>query len=156
MWSLSEGQMEDIQKLTHSLGLHWRNKRFRELAEYIISVHDGKIPKNREELTELPGVGDYVAGVFLSSAFNMREWIADTNVIRVFSRFFGLEIKGDGRRDKRIISIAKKYVDCKKPRLANYAIIDFAALICKKMNPLHPQCFIKKRCNYYKGRANDA
>ncbi|MCK4481620.1 DNA glycosylase [Candidatus Bathyarchaeota archaeon] len=149
--SLSKANEEDIQKLTYSLGLHWRNKRFRDLARYVISKLDGKIPQEREELTRLPGVGEYVAGVFVSSAYNKKEWIVDTNVIRVFSRFFGFKVKGDGRRDKRIISLAQQYVDCENPRLSNFAIIDFAALICKKINPLHSRCFISEKCVYYKG-----
>lgn len=121
-----------------------------DLASSLISEYDGKIPKEREELAKLPGVGEYVAGVFLSSAYNRREWIVDTNVIRVFSRFFGFKVKGDGRRDQRIISVAKEYADCENPRLANFAVIDFAALICKKINPLHSQCFISEKCVYYK------
>jgi len=149
--SLSEANEEDIQKLMYPLGLHWRNKRMQDLARSLISEYDGRIPKKREELTKLPGVGEYVAGVFLSSAYNRREWIVDTNVIRVFSRFFGFKIKGDGRRDHRIISMAKEYADCENPRLANFAIIDFAALICQKINPLHSQCFISEKCVYYKG-----
>jgi len=102
--SLSEGNKEEIEKLTYSLGLNWRNQRFRDLAQLIISIYQGKIPKNRDELKKLPGVGEYVAGVFLSSAYNQKEWIVDTNVVRVFSRFFGIGIKGDGRRDKKITS----------------------------------------------------
>ena len=149
--TLSEANEEDIQKLTHPLGLHWRNKRFLDLARYIISEYDGEIPKKRDELTKLPGVGEYVAGVFLSSAYNRKEWIVDTNVIRVFSRFLGFKVKGDGRRDQRIISMAKQYADCENPRLANFAIIDFAALICKKIKPLHSQCFISEKCVCYRG-----
>jgi len=147
--SLSEGSKENIQKLTYSLGLHWRNQEFQNLAACIISSYNGEIPKSRDELTKLPGVGQYVAGVFLSSAYDRKEWIVDTNVVRVFSRFFGLRIKSDGRRDKRIIMIAKQYIDCESPRQVNFAVIDFAAIICKKINPLHSQCLVKQGCLHY-------
>lgn len=149
--ALSEADAKDIQKLTYPLGLHWRNKRFIKLARFVISEYNGKIPIEREKLTRLPGVGEYVSGILLSSAHNQKEWVVDTNVIRVFSRFFGLKVKGDGRRDKRIISMAQEYANCENPRLANWAIIDFAALICKKINPLHSQCFLSEKCVYYKG-----
>lgn len=147
--SLSKGNRGIIQKLTYSLGLNWRNQRFRDLARCIISMYQGEIPKSRDELKKLPGVGEYVAGVFLSSAFNRKEWIVDTNVVRVFSRFFGIRIKGDGRRDKKITSIAERFVDCDNPRQVNFAIIDFAALLCKKINPRHLQCFVRQECAYY-------
>lgn len=147
--SLSEGNEDDIQKLTYSLGLHWRNRGFLDLARCIISSYNGEIPKSRDELTKLPGVGQYVAGVFLSSAYNRKEWIVDTNAARVFSRFFGIRIKSDGRRDKRIIKVAKQYVDCENPRQVNFAVIDFAAMICKKINPLHSQCLVRRGCAHY-------
>jgi len=147
--ALAEGEEESIEKLTYSLGLHWRNQELGDLARHIISKYQGEIPKSRDELMEIPGVGQYVAGVLLSSAYNKKEWIVDTNVIRVFSRFFGLRIKGDGRRNKEVIMIAKQFVDCENPRQANFAVIDFAALICRKINPLHSRCPISWECAYY-------
>lgn len=147
--SLSDGDDEEILEITHSLGLQWRNRTFRELACSIISSFDGNIPANREDLIELPGIGHYVAGMYLSSSLNKKEWIVDTNVVRVFSRFFGLQLKERGREDKRIIEIAKEYADCDNPRQANYAIIDFAALVCKSKRPEHLRCPINAKCKHY-------
>lgn len=147
--SLSKAESDEIQQFTYSLGLHWRNRTLPELAQLIISKHVGNIPKERDELVKLPGIGEYVAGMFLSSAFNRIEWIVDTNIVRVFSRFFDLKVKGDGRRDKNIVSISKRYVNCRHPRLVNFAIIDFAALMCKKI-PLDTRCPIHSECAYNK------
>ncbi len=119
-----------------------------ELARLIVTSFHGDIPRSREELIKLPGIGEYVAGIFLSSALNRREWIVDTNVVRVLSRFFGLKPRGDGRRDRRIIAIAKKYANCSNPRLANFAIIDFAALVCKSNSPAHSKCYVHSECEY--------
>jgi A/G-specific adenine glycosylase len=153
--SLFKANEKQISKLTQPLGLYWRNRNLVRLAKHIVYEHDGKIPENRRELVLIPGVGEYVAGAFLSFFLNRKEWIVDTNIIRVFSRFFGIEIHGDGRRNKEIVKLAKAYVDCNYPREANLAIIDFAALICKKFKPLHQKCLVNDECHHYGGLHTD-
>jgi A/G-specific adenine glycosylase len=99
-------------------------------------------------LKKLTGVGDYVAGAVLSMAFNQPEWIVDTNVVRVFVRFFGLKIKGEARKSALIISLASEYARNKLPRQANYALLDHAALVCKPFKPNCESCPVKEKCAY--------
>ncbi len=139
---------EDIARLFEPLGLNWRVQPFCAMVKEIGVKYDSKVPEDRQQLTDLPGVGDYVAGAVLSMALNKREWIVDTNVVRVFKRYFGTMTSGEGRRDRRIIDIAKMYVSTRNPREANLAILDFAALICTAKNPKHDLCPLGKRCHY--------
>jgi A/G-specific adenine glycosylase len=144
--SLSIANEEDIKRVCAPLGLGWRNMEFRNLALLINERYREEIPSEREELIKLPGVGEYVADAFLVSAYNQKQWIADANVVRVLSRFFGLEFKGDGRRDRGIMELVKKYVDWEPPKVAAFAIIDFAVLVCKNHQPEHSKCFVCERC----------
>ena len=107
------------------------------------------MPITREELKALPGVGEYIAGAVLSIAFNQKAWIVDSNIVRIFKRYFGVEISKEGRRDRHIIEMAKIYVSTKRPREANLAIIDFAALVCTPRKPNHEECPLKDRCFIY-------
>jgi len=125
------------------LGLHWRIVNFRALARAIAATPGARVPRTRDELRSLPGVGDYVAGAVSSVAFNQREWIVDANVVRVFRRFFGIATSKEGRRDRHVIEMAKTYSDCRVPREANLAILDFAALICLPQKPLCRNCPIR-------------
>ncbi len=94
-------------------------------------------------------MGDYVAGAVLSIAFGKKEWIVDSNVARVFKRYFGLETIKEARRDKQVIAISNVYVDCHEPRDANLALLDHSALICRPGKPLCLECPISTGCVFY-------
>lgn len=141
--------MKKLNTMLYPLGLRWRIKRFKEVSESIVKNFGGKVPESRDEISRLPGVGDYVSGIVMSIAFNKKEWIVDSNVVRAFKRYFGISTSKEGRRDKHVIDIARTYVDCKYPRKANLALLDFAALICMPRKPKHEQCPLSASCNYF-------
>jgi A/G-specific adenine glycosylase len=140
----------EIIELLQPLGLSWRSKPFCQLVREVGEKYSFKIPENREELKKLPGVGDYVAGAVLSIAYNKQEWIVDTNIVRLFKRYFGIKTSKEGRRDKQIIDLAKIYAATRNPRTANLAILDFTALVCTPRNPKHEHCPLKSGCKYRK------
>jgi A/G-specific adenine glycosylase len=141
--------MKKLNSMLYSLGLRWRIKRFKEVSQSIVEKFRGKVPETRGEISRLPGVGDYVAGIVLSVAFNKKEWIVDSNVVRVFKRYFGISTSKEGRRDKHVIDIANNYADCKNPKNANLALLDFAALVCTPRKPIHEHCHVSKSCHYF-------
>jgi A/G-specific adenine glycosylase len=147
--SLSSANPQTLRHILSSLGLNWRIPAFREVSKHIIKQYRGKIPDSREALLSLPGIGDYVAGAVLSMAFRKKEWIVDTNVVRVFSRYFGIKPKSEGRREKVFIDLAKALADSRNPRAANLAILDLAALICAPRNPDCTRCPLRSTCAYY-------
>ncbi len=130
--------------------MRWRTPSIVSVAQQIQEKYRGQVPETREELITLIGVGDYVAGAVLSIAFNKREGIVDSNIVRLFRRYFGIKTSREGRRDKHVIEIAKVYSSCEKPRDANLAILDFAALICTPKNPHHESCILREKCFYLK------
>lgn len=78
---------EELQQDIRSIGLY-RNKakNIRKLCELLIKEHNGEIPKTREELEKLPGVGRKTANVVLSVAFGVPALAVDTHVERVSKR----------------------------------------------------------------------
>lgn len=149
-YSMSKADEKKVEEILYPIGLRWRIPSIVSVAQQIQEKYKGKIPETREELVDLPGVGDYVAGAVLSIAFNKREWIVDSNIVRLFRRYFGIKTSREGRRDKHVIEIAKVYSSCENPRDANLAILDFAALVCTPKNPHHESCILMEKCFYLK------
>ena len=147
--SLARGNSNEIESILNHLGLYWRTPTFQEVARAIVHDYGGRVPTTREELRKLPGVGDYVAGAALSIAYDQKEWIVDSNVVRVFKRYFGIGTSKEGRRDQHVIKMAKAYISTNSPKKANLAIIDFAALICVPGKPKHELCPVRNSCDFY-------
>jgi len=147
--AIAEAQKEELEKILYPLGLRWRTPAFQLVARDVQKSYSGRVPMTREELRTLPGVGDYVAGAVLSIAYEHKEWMVDSNIVRFFRRYFGIETSKEGRRDKHVIEIAKLYSSGRMPRKANLAILDFTALICAPHNPKHDRCPLRKACQYF-------
>jgi len=150
---LLKGSPQKIKSILTPLGLNWRQQNFFDLAYVLVNDFNAKIPSTRHELKQLPGVGDYVAGAVLSVGFGKKEWIVDSNVVRVFKRYFNLKTSKEGRRDKPVIELAKAYANTSRPKEANLAILDLSALICRPRNPLCQKCPVKTDCVYVKRRS---
>jgi A/G-specific adenine glycosylase len=148
--SLASANPKEIEGILYHLGLHWRTPTFQKVARTIVNSYSSKVPQTREELRNLPGVGEYVAGAVLSIAYSKKEWIVDSNVVRVFKRYFGIDTSKEGRRDQHVIEMAKMYALTSSPRKANLAIIDFAALVCVPGKPNHEGCPVRNNCDFYK------
>ncbi len=146
--SVANVDKREIKRVMYPLGMRWRISAFWLVAKVIKKKYNCKVPDNRELLQQLPGVGEYVAGAVLSIGYGKKEWIVDSNIVRLFKRYFGVNTSKEGRRDKHVIEMAKAYVTCKNPRKANLAILDFASLICKQQNPACKKCILNRKCNY--------
>jgi A/G-specific adenine glycosylase len=146
---LARADQEELRKILYPLGLKWRIPAFKKIACEIVKEYSYKVPKTKEKLLSLPGVGDYVAGAVLSIAFNKKEWIVDSNVVRLFRRYFGISTSKEGRRDKHVIQFAKIYSSCKIPKEANLAMLDFTALICLPREPSCLKCPVSDSCFHY-------
>lgn len=146
--TMAEAGKEELEQILYPLGLRWRTPTFGLVARAVQKKYQCKVPEARGELTALPGVGEYVAGAVLSIAYGKKEWIVDSNIVRLFRRHFGLQTSKEGRRDKRVVEIAKAYVSARDPRRANLGLLDFAALICLPRNPACRQCPISGTCRF--------
>jgi len=145
---MAKASINDLESLLKPLGLSWRIPNFKHMAIQLVERFKGIVPRSREELTSLPGVGDYVAGAVLSIAFNQPEWVVDANIVRLFRRYFGIETTAEGRRDRHVIGLAKRYTSRRKPKSSILAVLDHTALICTPRSPHCPSCPLRKGCTY--------
>nr|MDO8118783.1 hypothetical protein [Candidatus Sigynarchaeota archaeon] len=121
------------------------------LSNDILTHHGGFVPDREEELLLLHGIGKYIANAVLCFAFDRPAPIVDGNVTRVFCRYFGLENKGDNRRNKHLWEKSSEIIACQAPRAKeiNWAILDFAALACVPRSPPCGECVLRHGCHHH-------
>lgn len=133
------------ENIFESLGLRWRNKEFIKLARILVNQ---EIPEKKEELLRLPCIGHYISAAFRSLHLGARDVIIDSNVVRIYGRYFGFKTDGETRRKKWLIELADRMTPLKKFKDFNYGLIDFTKTVCKP-KPVCKNCRIKIRCEYY-------
>lgn len=141
---------DEINDILEPLGLRWRFSNFKDVSEDLVELFEGNVPSDREDLKRLTGVGQYISGLVQSVVFGKRAWIVDSNVVRIYERFFGLDTKNEARRDSLIIEIAKLYAKTTKPREANLGLIDFGATICVPSGKAKEKCPVRHKCRTYR------
>jgi len=128
-----------------NLGLYWRSEQLRKLSEII---SDTDIPSDKKELLKLPGVGNYIASAYRSLHLGIRDYIIDSNVVRLYGRYFGYRTDAETRRKKWFIQLAYRLTPKQKFKEYNYGLIDYTREICK-IKPLCSICKLNRKCHYY-------
>lgn len=148
--SLSFGAVEDLKLVFMGLGLFFRAERILRIANEIVDNHFGVFPSNFDDLKAIKGIGDYSASAILCFGYGKRFSIVDTNVIRIFNRVFSLTSeKKRPRTDKKFWNFAHNLLPRKKYLDFNYALLDFAALICRYSKPKCNICPIRLVCSFF-------
>jgi len=136
----------EVERFFSMLGLRWRAERVRKLAEALVLKYRGHIPDTRKELLSLPGVGEYVADAVLCFAYGRNVAVVDANVCRVIRRIFGLKARGEARRDPRFRRVADWLLPRNRAKEFNWAMIDFAAMVCSPRKPKCDGCPLSDIC----------
>lgn len=123
-----EGQ---LMKLWEGLGYYSRARNLRRAAQIVAEQYGGAFPRTYEELTALPGIGDYTAGAILSIAFGVPAPAVDGNVLRVAARVTGDE--GDiaaPATKKRVTAALAEIIPLDAPGDFNQAMMELGATVC--------------------------
>lgn len=146
--ALSSAKVMEIENAIRPLGF-WRQRalQLKRMATLLVRKYDTEIPASREALMELPGIGRYIANSFLSVNFEQNEIAIDVNVRKVSQRLFYWPRMIPS--DEELESLFKKVVPANETKALNWAILDFAALICRRQ-PRCSECFATDICRYYR------
>jgi len=150
--SLANTDLKSIEIFLQPIGLYTqRALRLQNLANEIVK-RNGRLPRDRKDLESIPFMGQYIANAVELVIFNKPSPLVDVNMARVIDRFFGPRKMADIRYDPYLQELAYKIVDHSKAKYINWAILDFAALICKSKIPLCEKCLLSHNCffNHYK------
>lgn len=132
---------KEILSLWSGLGYNSRALRLHEASKILSKKSFNSIYPNFEVL---PGVGKYTKNAILSFAYKEKVIAQDTNVIRIFSRFFG--IKNPESFIEENEKIILKNIQSRK---FNEALMDFGSKICKSKNPLCDSCLLEPNCKKF-------
>jgi DNA (cytosine-5)-methyltransferase 1 len=147
---LRNANVSDLRHHLKGIGLFYRADRLINACGAIVDGFSGKVPSEKNELFRLKGLGEYIASAVCCFAFNQRESIVDTNIVRLFERIFGYSSpKKRSRNDPRLWNFAETLLPVRKVRDYNFALLDFSALQCTARNPKHEDCVMRRMCRYY-------
>jgi A/G-specific adenine glycosylase len=150
--SLAEASEDEVFKLWEGLGYYSRAKNLLFTAKKIAFELKGSFPSTYEDLLNLKGVGKYTAAAIASFAFNLPHAVVDGNVIRVLTRYFGIETPSDTAEGIKLIEdLAHKILNKENPGSHNQAIMDFGSMICKPQKPLCMSCPFQGTCKALQG-----
>lgn len=147
--SLAIAKLKDIEEYLKPVGLYrQRSVRLKNLATEMVK-RNGRLPKDREKLESIPFMGQYIANAVELVIFNQPSPLVDVNMARVLERFFGPRKMADIRYDPYLQKLSFKIVNHENAKEINWAVLDFAALVCRSRNPKHGICPLKGHCNFF-------
>jgi endonuclease-3 len=136
---------EGVAEHIRTIGL-WRNKAKNvvALSQMILDKHDGKTPRTREELEELPGVGHKTASVVLNEVYGEATIAVDTHVFRVANRTGLAPETTPEKVEAKLLEITPE----KYKRGAHHWLILHGRYTCLARKPGCPECVIRELCEY--------
>jgi endonuclease-3 len=142
MVALGEARLADAIK---TIGLYrGKAKNVIALSKILLEKHGGTVPRDREALQALPGVGRKTANVVLNVAFGEPTIAVDTHIFRVSNRT-GL---APGKDVLAVELNLEKRVPEKYKQHAHHYLILHGRYTCVARKPLCPTCVVREVCNF--------
>jgi endonuclease-3 len=114
------------------------------LCRMLLDQHGGEVPRSREALEALPGVGRKTANVVLNTAFGEPTMAVDTHIFRVANRT-GL---APGKNVRIVENKLVKVIPPEFRQDAHHWLILHGRYVCKARKPDCPHCVIRDLCRY--------
>lgn len=145
---LSEAKENELESIIHPLGLsRTKTKNIISLSSVLHTRYNDKVPKSKEELIKLPGIGNKTANVMLIEYFKIPAFPVDTHVARVSKR---LNLCNDSDSVKEIEKKLTQSFDKKEWSTLHLRMVLFGRYICKAIKPNCETCLFKENCLYNK------
>jgi endonuclease-3 len=112
------------------------------MAKALVDRHGGEVPKNREALTNLPGVGLKTANVLLGNAFGEQTIAVDTHVFRVSQRLGLARSDAPDKIHDQLVDVLPKT----ELTLTTHLLQSHGRRCCAAKKPRCPGCPVKTLC----------
>jgi endonuclease-3 len=119
-----------------------KSLNIKKLAEIVINLHNGVLPKERRELLSLPGVGNKTANVVLGELGIEPTIAVDTHVFRVSNRL-GI---AKGKTPLAVEQELKQRFPIESWRELHHRLIFHGRRVCKAQNPQCKECELSRDC----------
>jgi A/G-specific adenine glycosylase len=125
--ALARASTSDVLRAWQGLGYNRRALSLQKLAQIVTKGHNGKLPRDRTMLENLPGIGKGTSGSLMAFAFDEPVIFIETNIRRVFIHHFFPH-----RRkvvDAEIEHLLLRTIDKKRSREWYWALMDYGAML---------------------------
>jgi endonuclease III len=137
--------VEGLESYIKTIGLYrMKARHLVEACRILVQQHDGKVPRTREELEKLPGVGRKTANVVLNVAFGQETMAVDTHIFRVSNRT-GL---APGKNPYEVEMGLMKRVPKQYLADAHHWLILHGRYVCVARTPRCWECAVIRYCDY--------
>ena len=143
--------VEGLSEYIKTIGLYnSKAKNVIETCRLLLERHGGEVPKTREELEALPGVGRKTANVVLNTAFRQIAMAVDTHIFRVSNRTNLAPGKNVVEVELKLLKVVPKdyLLD------AHHWLILHGRYVCQARKPRCGSCRIEDLCEY-KAKTSD-
>lgn len=147
--ALAKASLRDVLHEWKGLGYNRRAKHLHQLAKIIVEQYRGRLPKDRDQLLKLPGIGSYTASAVRAFAYNLPDVVIETNVRAAYIKhFFPQAIKVS---DSEIVHFIQRVGDSGRPREWNTALMDYGAYLKTKDRTLGRTSALYSKQSSFKG-----
>ena len=144
--------LEGLERYIQTIGLyHSKAKHLLQTCRILVDEHAGQVPRTREALEALPGVGRKTANVVLNVAFGEPTMAVDTHLFRLGNRT-GL---APGKTPYEVEMKLLKRIPARYLVDAHHWLILHGRYVCQARKPLCHQCGVAAFCDF-KGKTTAA
>jgi len=135
----------NLAEFIRTIGL-WKAKAKNIIAtaSAIADEHGGEVPRTREALEALPGVGRKTANVVMNTVFGEPTMAVDTHIYRVANR----TKLAPGKTPRAVEDALLKFVPGEFQHDAHHWLLLHGRYVCKALKPACPKCLINDLCEY--------
>ena len=145
---IAEMSEEELNSYIRSCGFyHTKGKNIIAMSRILLSKYGGEVPKDRDALTLLPGVGRKTANVVVSNAFGIPAIAVDTHVFRVSNRIGLADASDVGKTEEQLMAAIPKE-DWGK---AHHWLIYHGRQVCSAQRPKCETCCVREECDAFSG-----
>ncbi|MDE0006899.1 MAG: endonuclease III [Gammaproteobacteria bacterium] len=137
--------VEGLKDYIRSIGLfNTKAQNVVRMCEILLAEHDGEVPRSREALEALPGVGRKTANVVLNTAFGEPTIAVDTHIFRVANR----TRIAPGKTVRQVEDKLMRFVPPEYRVDAHHWLILHGRYVCVARRPRCGSCVVEDLCEY--------
>ena len=140
---ISKMPIKKLEKLIFSSGHYIKKTQdLKHVSKELLDKFDGKVPKTREELMSIKGIGPKTANIVLAFAFGQSVIPVDTHCHRIPNRLGWIKTKTAEKSEGELLKIIPE----EDRRDFNAVFVQFGRDLCQPISPWCSKCQIKDYC----------
>lgn len=145
--ALAAAEADEVLHLWTGLGYYSRARNLHKAAQQVVNHLAGELPRDIDQLINLPGIGRSTAGAIASLSMGLRAPILDGNVKRVLARYHAVQgWPGAKAVHDGLWVLAERYTPHSRVNHYTQAMMDLGATLCTRSKPSCLVCPLQAGC----------